>query len=145
MMNAGQVQAMSAILYIQPDTLPSAFSASPQPAVSVTLHPTGTETSSDKIRQNQAVLCQCCHLSTGMKLVLSSFPQGLILCAALPFSLSLFLLPSLATHMSLHVKLLTLFFPFIVQKPLKTLPLTCPPTLSICVQFGCQKPTSRRS
>ena len=48
-------------------TLPLAFSASPQTAVSHHSHPTVAEMSSDKIRQNQAVLCPCCHLSAGMK------------------------------------------------------------------------------
>ena len=82
-------------------TLPLAFSASPQTAVSLHSHPTvptAAETSSDKMRQNQAVLCQGCHLSTGMKnwFSLRSL-KGLILRLHFPF-FSVTVSPSITSH-----------------------------------------------
>lgn len=77
------------------------------------------------------------------ELVLSSFPQALMLTLHFPFFLSLFLLLSLATGIVSHMKLLTLFFPFICSETSENTSSHLPPTLSICVQFGCQKPTSK--
>lgn len=92
----------------------------------------------DKIRHNQAVLPQCCHLVTGMKNWDFSLPHrgAQTQTAFSPFSLGLFPLLLLATDIFFHIKPL-FSFPSFTQKPLKTLRLTSS-TLSICVPSGCQ-------
>ena len=68
--------------------------------------------------------------------------KGLILTLHFPF-FSLIVSPSINSHWHCLSHEASLFFPFICSETSENTSSYLPPTLSICVQFGCQKPTSK--
>lgn len=104
----------------------------------------------DKIRHNQAVLPQCCHLVTGMKNWDFSLPHrgAQTQTAFSPFSLGLFPLLLLATdtpsitsnrHFLSHKT--SLFFPFFCSETFENSSSYLLNTLHLC-SIGLPKPTS---